>query len=370
MKKITDEQFYDLLSRKLSGDAVSEELELLREQLLINPQWQFMYDQVMKQSLSATSEEEQVQQAYAAHFVKMQLLGRFEEQKVDEPVAQELYIDDKISSPSLFRRRLYPLLAAASLAAIFFCVYYFSIKQPKMPLPGNALNEIATRKGSKSTIKLPDGTQVWLNADSRLTYGEQFIGKTREVTLSGEAYFDVAHDTSRPFIIHTGSANIKVLGTAFNVRNYPNDKTWETTLMRGKIEVSFNGRPDEKIILKPLDKLIIIKDDQKSSDSVIFSSKPHGKVTLTAVNYLRRDSLVAETSWINGKLIFINEPLSKIAEEMERQFAVAIIFKREDVKNYRYTGDFEKESLEKILQILSLSKKINYSVSDSTVLIE
>jgi ferric-dicitrate binding protein FerR (iron transport regulator) len=232
------------------------------------------------------------------------------------------------------------------------------------------VNEVVTKRGSKSSIKLPDGTIVRLNTDSRLTYLNFTAGKNREVTLIGEAYFDVAHDSSRPFIIHTGKINIKVLGTSFNVRNYPQDKELETSLIKGKIEVSLDSRPEDIIILKPTEKLIIAKEQDELSAATKVTNSIDNKVVLTSITYLRHDSLVAETSWLNDKLVFVNQPLDKIAMELERKYAITINFKDEKVKKYRYTGVFENVSLEKVFQLIKYSKNINYKIDDKNIVIE
>jgi ferric-dicitrate binding protein FerR (iron transport regulator) len=368
MNKITEQQFYDLLSLKLSGDATAKELALLEEQLLLNPQWQFLYDQMMSPHTPLT-DEEHTQQAFAAHIVRMQLQGKLGEVTEDK-------IDLNNESKKAVRRPLYRRLALAGLAAasiggaIYFTAFHRSANS------ATAVSEIATRKGSKSNIKLPDGTEVWLNADSKLTYNENFIGSTREVTLTGEAFFDVVHDTAHPFIIHTGNASIRVLGTAFNVRNYPRESSIETTLMRGRIEVSFADRPNEKLILKPLEKLIVSKDTDSLSNAVPAECSqtsttvhPADKVILTSVTYSATDSLIAETSWVDDKMVFVNQPLEKIAEELERHFAVTIVFKDPKVRKYRYTGVFNNESIEKVLQIIELSKPISYESDGKTIFI-
>ena len=101
-------------------------------------------------------------------------------------------------------------------------------------IPSKSVNNTVSTKGSyKASINLPDGSKVWLNGDSKITYDGDFQGKTREVHLSGEAFFDVAKDKTRPFIIHTRTINLKVLGTAFNVRSYDNEKETETALVHG-----------------------------------------------------------------------------------------------------------------------------------------
>ena len=365
MQKITEQQFHDLLALKLSGDATVAQLALLEEQLLLHPQWQFLYDQVMQPPSSLPDKADRAEQAWAAHFVKMQLQG-----KLDETPASR-YLPNSTAGAAIkpFYRRWAPVIMAAAITGIVLLGTIIKLREhPKKDSP--ALNEIATKKGSKSNIKLPDGTRVWLNADSKLAYNENFSGLTREVTLAGEAYFDVAHDSLHPFIIHTGKANIRVLGTAFNVRNYPQDKSLEATLMRGKIEVSFTDRPGEKIIMKPLEKLVV----QKDSDSSIKAGKalqaaPANSIVLTTVTWSNTDSIVAETSWMNDKMVFINQPLEKIALDLERHFAISVVFKNTEAKEFRYTGVFDDISLDKVLQIIQLSKKINYKIEDKTVII-
>lgn len=366
MKNITEQQFYDILSLKLSGDAETEQLVLLQEQLLHNPQWQFLYDQMMLSLVSMPNQLEHTQQAYAAHFVKMQLQGQFV-----TSIAEQLP-QNKIPSKSIYKKLIYAAVAASIISVIAFAVF-FTPNNVHTIQDVAALNEVATKKGSKSNIKLPDGTQVWLNADSKLTYNENFVSSTREVTLTGEAYFDVAHDASHPFIIHTGKANIRVLGTAFNVRNYPQDKSLETTLMRGKIEVWFNGHTDEKVVMKPLEKLIITKDTSLTtqiSNSHLISNNTLEKMVLTAITYNNKDSIVSETSWLDDKMVFNNQPLEKIVGDLERRYDVTVCFKKIELKNYRFTGIFDNINLEKTLEILHLTNKdVNYVLNGKNVTI-
>ena len=257
-------------------------------------------------------------------------------------------------------------IAASIIGFLFFVYLKATIYEPVK----NSLNEVATKKGSKSFIKLPDGSQVWLNADSKLTFNENFASKTREVSLNGEAFFDVFHDAEHPFIIHTGKADVKVLGTTFNIRNYAQDKTMEATLIKGKIEVTLTDRPDEKIIIHPKEKIIISKESSIAVNSKIKSGNDLSainRVILTTVTL--KDTLIAETGWMKDKMVFVNQPLEKIAEELERKFAVIVLFKSNTVKQYRYTGVFDKETVKEILHIIQLSRKINYTINDKTIII-
>ena len=365
MNKQTEQYFFDLLSLKLSGDATESQLAEISAMLKNNPDLQFLYDQMIEPVYCEKEAASIADQAYATHYVKMQLAGMFDS-------ANDQNFETEVEKPTGFTKRKLAFIGiAAGIFTIFFINYSLRLDKSVIKQTNNAfVNEVVTKRGSKSSIKLPDGTIVRLNTDSRLTYLNFTAGKNREVTLIGEAYFDVAHDSSRPFIIHTGKINIKVLGTSFNVRNYPQDKELETSLIKGKIEVSLESRPEDIITLKPTEKLIIAKEQDELAAATKVKSSIDNKVILTSITYLRHDSLVAETSWLNDKMVFVNQPLDKIAIELERKYAINISFKDEKVKKYRYTGVFENVSLEKVFQLIKYSKNINYKIDDKNIVIE
>lgn len=365
MNKQTEQYFFDLLSLKLSGDATESQLAEISTMLKANPSLQFLYDQMIEPVYCEKEAASKADQAYATHYVKMQLAGMFDS-------ANNQNLEPELEKPTGFSKRKLAFIGiAAGIFTIFFINYSLRLDKSVTKQTNNAfVNEVVTKRGSKSSIKLPDGTIVRLNTDSRLTYLNFTAGKNREVTLIGEAYFDVAHDSSRPFIIHTGKINIKVLGTSFNVRNYPQDKELETSLIKGKIEVSLESRPEDIITLKPTEKLIIAKEQDELASATKVKSSIDNKVVLTSITYLRHDSLVAETSWLNDKMVFVNQPLDKIAIELERKYAITISFKDEKVKKYRYTGVFENVSLEKVFQLIKYSKNINYKIDDKNIVIE
>ena len=365
MNKQTEQYFFDLLSLKLSGDATESQLAEISTMLKANPSLQFVYDQMIEPVYCEKEAASKADQAYATHYVKMQLAGMFDS-------ANNQNLEPELEKPTGFSKRKLAFIGiAAGIFTIFFINYSLRLDKSVTKQTNNAfVNEVVTKRGSKSSIKLPDGTIVRLNTDSRLTYLNFTAGKNREVTLIGEAYFDVAHDSSRPFIIHTGKINIKVLGTSFNVRNYPQDKELETSLIKGKIEVSLESRPEDIITLKPTEKLIIAKEQDELATATKVKSSIDNKVVLTSITYLRHDSLVAETSWLNDKMVFVNQPLDKIAIELERKYAITVSFKDEKVKKYRYTGVFENVSLEKVFQLIKYSKNINYKIDDKNIVIE
>ncbi len=260
---------------------------------------------------------------------------------------------------------LWASIAASIIIVIFTWPLVFTSKQEQLSTAPHS--EIATLKGQKSKITLPDGTQVWLNADSKIRYPEHFAGNIREVNLEGEAYFDVTHNKEKPFIIHTKEMNIKVLGTAFNVRAYPNEKKSEAALIRGSIEVSFNNRPDQKLILKPNEKIEV-----KNSPSVFNKTsvnKEEMKAAVIAINnisYIKSDSTVIETAWKNGKLVFDSQPFEQVSEEMERWYDVKFVIHDELLKKKLFTANFNNESIEDVLHFLKLSYPFNYTYHKET----
>jgi len=229
-----------------------------------------------------------------------------------------------------------------------------------------------TPKRGKSTITLSDGTKVIMNADTRLKFPKHFTGATREVYLSGEAFFNVTHNAKMPFIIHTNEMNIKVLGTEFNVKSYPGDSTSETTLIRGLIEVTLKDRPDDRIILKPKEKLIVSNMAVEQSSSEIRKTYPAHSVELliSSLHYISKsDSAVVETSWVDNKLVFQDESFGNLAADMGRKYDVDIQFSNDAIKDYRFTGIFEKETITEALNALKLTERFNYKIEGTNVTI-
>jgi ferric-dicitrate binding protein FerR (iron transport regulator) len=232
-------------------------------------------------------------------------------------------------------------------------------------------NTVSTKEGDKASITLPDGSKVWLNGDSKITY-EDFRNKTREVYLSGEAFFDVAKDKTKPFIIHTRTISLKVLGTAFNVRSYDNEKETETALVHGSVEVTLRNRPDQKILLKPGEKLLV--KNTPVDTSLKFKKPKRDEATpiavLTNMLYYGTDSSSVETSWTKNELVFNDEPLEKIALNLERWFSVQINIANESLKKVRYTATLEEDDkLEDFLEALKIAEGFHYSIKNKEVII-
>lgn len=239
------------------------------------------------------------------------------------------------------------ILEFSKIAAIFlvaFCSYYFLIPQKKQLEDLTlAAQSIYVPEGQRSEVVLSDGTKVWLNARSSLTFPKHFKDTARIVELSGEAYFDVTHDEARKFIVKTKDYNIKVLGTEFNVIAYAEKNIFETSLIQGSVEVS-SKLSEDRIILTPNERVYLTNDGKLATTEI--------------VNY---DQFL----WKKGIMALENEPVKDILEKLEYYYDVKITMKNNEILTSRYTGKFWiKDGVEQVLRVLQLRHKFNYTIDE------
>lgn len=234
--------------------------------------------------------------------------------------------------------------------------------------------EISVPLGARSKIKMPDSTEIWLNAGTSITYNQDYGQKTRTVNLTGEAYFNVARDKHHPFIVKTQSVAVTALGTRFNVKAYPDEKTISATLEEGKIDVRvYNERGNsDRILLKPNDKFIYHKQTQmtekyteSAEDKIIAEGRR--PVKHKNINVLSNVRTELYTSWKDSRWIIDRERLNTLAPLLERRFNVKFIFDDEQLKKYNFTGTIENETVDQILNALKLTAPLDYQMRRDTV---
>ena len=203
-------------------------------------------------------------------------------------------------------------------------------------------NELFAAFGTRSALKLSDGTSVWLNSGSSIKYPDRFIGNKRTVYLKGEAYFEVESDLKKPFIVETSSLSVKATGTKFNVSGYTSADEAEVTLVSGKVEVSLTD--DKKNI----------KSSKLDINQHFSFNKANG--TTSIIN----EDTYKYISWKDGKLVFRNEPLSQVVKKISQVFNIDIEIKGKEIQNYSYRATFQDESLAEILKLLKMSSPIDY----------
>lgn len=357
------------MSRKLSGEASATELQELHNLLQSNPGDQYFSDILLTYWNHRADQDAPVDNSADQHFAHiLEMAG-----EVDP-------METKTESfpPRIRFIKFKKLAVAASIALILATAAWILMPARSKTLAAseNKMSEVIAGKGIRSKLVLPDGTQVWLNSDSKLIYNEAFDAEQREVTLEGEAYFDVVKNPKRPFIVHTSVIDIRVLGTAFNVKSYPLEKTIETTLIHGMVEVINKNRPESsKIILRPKEKLVfnkvedVIQTNSKATADIkpatLDHNPPISAIAITALPKDREENSLVETSWVYNRLIFEGDSFSDLAVKMERWFNVKIKIDNEEVANYRLSGSFEDENILQALEALKYIAKFNYQIKNN-----
>jgi ferric-dicitrate binding protein FerR (iron transport regulator) len=331
-----------LLARHLAGELTPEENEELEWAMLANPALRVTLQMLQRmretpKGASAGEEQEALERG----------LGRIMHEPVTEPA-------DVVAMPRVVVWRRWAAAAAVLVLIVGGALLYRGDKREIVASSAPAHNkEIATRYGTRSYQELPDGSKLWLNAGSRVTYAE---GR-RELTLTGEAFFDIKHDPEHPFIIHTGKLDIKVLGTSFNVKAYPNDSTIETTLISGKVEIDWPGGERAGIVLKPNEKVVIPVREQVRTESMAretVSPDPQYKTLI-------------ETSWVEDKLVFRNEAFSDVSRKLERWYNIHFSFEDQRYLNDRLTAYFKDQPIKNVMDALQISLGFHYRIEGDTI---
>jgi ferric-dicitrate binding protein FerR (iron transport regulator) len=211
-------------------------------------------------------------------------------------------------------------------------------------------------KGKKSILYLPDGTKVWLNAESRLSYPASFENRShREVELEGEAFFDVTENKNQPFIVKTSKLQVRVLGTSFNVKSFQDEGIIETTLVRGSVLIELN----DDILPTNTEKALYLKENEQA----VYS-------TASKELLLRTVKTDSATSWKEGRLTFMNAPFSEIEQELERWYGVNITIDDDASAQCRFSTTIDNEPISKILELFRTTSGITYEIEDNIIRIK
>lgn len=264
-------------------------------------------------------------------------------------------------------RKLTYILSAAAVSLLFFTTGY-------LLGPGNGntgqifpedvtasaqhtpvIRTLYTEKGVKGFLLLPDSSKVWLNSDSRISYPDEFSGKTRMITLEGEAYFEVKKDPLHPMIVQTTKDfAVEVKGTSFNIKCYDNDMQAEATLYSGAITMHYKNRKTqqaEQLELKP----------NESFSYTTISKEPK------QFNYKKPE---IQKAWKEGNLIFDNTPLADVFKILERWHGSTFIIHNPQIYNYKLSAEFDSESIIQIMEIMQMVIPIKYTFKNNIVTVD
>tara|TARA_R110001606_G_scaffold399236_1_gene582628 strand:- start:29185 stop:30387 length:1203 start_codon:yes stop_codon:yes gene_type:complete len=213
------------------------------------------------------------------------------------------------------------------------------------------VNKLIIPKGGEYQLKLPDGTKIWMNSGSELTYALPFSNTERRVQLKGEAYFEVTHNKQKPFIVETIYQDVKVLGTEFNVSAYPEDSNIITTLVEGKVVVNStnNQLTQFEEFLLPNEQLMLDKE--------------------TSVSVKREVDTYIYTSWKDGRFKFVNEPLESFFKKLSRWYNVDVFIKDESIKEIRFSGDLPRyKNMSNILKIIEEEMSVRIEIENNKII--
>jgi ferric-dicitrate binding protein FerR (iron transport regulator) len=256
---------------------------------------------------------------------------------------------------SIKKRKVISILRQA--AAVLVIGIVFSIVYNNLFINHNKISEsvdkiyreVKTSNGTQSSLILADGTKVWLNSGSKLRFPLSFQGEDRRsVELVGEGFFEVAKNVEKPFIVKTSSIDVKVLGTKFNVSAYENDDDVTVALLEGKVELgkNYDGGYHRLLGLLPNEVALFNKKEQLLSYSKIQSEERF-------------------TAWIDGRIVFSNDPIDKLESRLENWYNVEIEIEGSSLNDYRFTATFIDESLEQIIKLLAISSPMEYEIEPS-----
>jgi transmembrane sensor len=306
-------------------------------------------------------------------------IGEYSDTIILDSIHHKINIEEELfqTRPNIFKsltRYAAIFLIAVSMSGVIF---YFLGKN-HASVPKESFSELNVPLGSKAKFTLPDGTSVTLNAGSRLKYNSRFGMEDRVVQLDGEGYFKVAKDASRPFIVKTSYLSVRALGTEFNVKAYPDDKTIETTLVEGSVNIESisDTKVAEMHVLKPNQKFTYYKKDStivdesvRGKEQIKSKSLPVEKKIAVPIPRLVTENINIEPviSWKENRWIFEKQSLSQIAVALERKFDVQIKFESDRLKTYRFTGIIINEPIEQVLEVMSITAPINFKLKGRVV---
>lgn len=257
------------------------------------------------------------------------------------------------------KRALYITTSVAAVAVIGLILmiykYEYSPREASVNrislahIPTQYKHTVYTENGVKAKLTLPDSSQVWLNSGSTIIYPDKFYGDTREIEFKGEAYFKVRKDSLHPMIINTNkNFAIEVLGTEFNVKSYDEDKTAQTTLYSGVINLVSEKRGRQtKRQIKPFETCII------------------GEEKLPEISSVAQKIAQNTAAWKEGRLIFVSTPMSEVVKVLQRWHGVEINISDPAILDYKITADFYSESMVQIANILKFCALVDYKIEDN-----
>lgn len=275
--------------------------------------------------------------------------------------------------PHSFISKLRPIAIAASIIVAIFIgagLNHFLSKKDSLTAQSSRVN-FESVKGSVSITTLPDGTKIWMNGATEIAYNTDYNREKRIVELNGEAYFDVVTNPDKPFIVKTKGIEVVATGTSFNIKSYASDPDVTTTLIEGILHIEGKDKNNQpfNMEVKPLQTVTYFADLEIENDDLDVLPSANSSLKIDEFKNLDVPAVKTEninpqayTSWKDDRWIIENDKLSILKDKLERRFNVKIIFNDKEIANYRFSGSFETETIEEIMEILKYTIPVDYKV--------
>ena len=276
----------------------------------------------------------------------------YDKDKAFENFRNRVESQKEIQSTSRRGFSLSALWRYAAVVAIIIAVGCISYWQGEVNVKDTFADiSVEAPLGSKTKLYLPDGTLVWLNAGSRMTYSQGFGVDNRKVELEGEGYFEVKRNEKIPFFVKTKDLQLQVLGTKFNFRDYPEDHEVVVSLLEGKVGLNNLLREEKEAVLSPDERAVL--------------NKANGLLTVESVTASNA------SQWTDGYLFFDEELLPDIAKELERSYNVKIHIANDSLKTFRFYVNFvrREQNIQEVLEALASTEKMQYKIEERNITI-
>ena len=319
---MNNDKLWQLIADKMGG-AISDSNQALLDEMIKDPINRSIYDILMEEAADKNNTAEEYN--------------------------EDLYdlIKLKISKRDALTKKMRFISIAAACVLCIIGGYSLGHIMPDDKIQTITYNCVT---GGYSSFLLPDETKVYVNSGTKLIYPIRFTGKTREVEVDGEAYFEVTKDEEKPFIVKTDHISVKVLGTSFNLKSYSSDTTSILSLVSGSVEYQINGS-DESFRLKPNEQMIFTKNTGK-----------------TEIKNFNTEYLIA---WKDGNLSFAKTTLEELCKILEQRFGYKIIIENKELSKMVLTGSFSNnENIFQILDVIKISKDISYHLNNDVIVIK
>lgn len=343
------DQFITLLNKYLQGQLSIEENRQFQQLLQSDSKNQVLFDYVHIKSNPSTEKEneEEVFQSILTkidHTDQMRMWGDHKK-TIQHSEDSKIMVSDLMPQKPQSWYQVRYVAAAVIVPLLMVLSFYLYQMQPQTKYA----QQYVSKRGEKKIINLSDGTTVWLNGDSKLYLEDSFGKVERRVKLEGEGFFTVAHDREHPFIVEFKDSEVKVLGTKFNIRAYPDEDNTATSLVEGAITMKVDHQA-QSLTLKPGDKVTFRSAALSKANAI--QARPAREVQHSKLTIQEGEVMPSETLWLQNKLSFHADPLSLVISKLSKWYNVSISIENPALEQFIFSGNMEGYRLDQILLIL------------------